>query len=511
MTEKGRRGFVSLVGGGPGAPGLMTLHGRRAIERADVVLYDHLASPALMASLQVEGQERIHVGKTAGAGLHAQNAINALIVQRASRGERVVRLKGGDPCVFGRGGEEAAACRLAGIPFEIVPGVSSVSAAPAYAGIPVTHRETNSGYTVVTGHEREGDATSRVDWEELARGGRSIVVLMGVLQASRWSAALLKGGLSGQTPVAWIQRATTPAQRTVVTTLAQVVVARDEHGIRAPAIAVVGDVVQWRDELAWFENRPLRGQVIATTRAVSDDREAFAPLEDEGAILLHVPLTCQRPLEGALDDALVDRSYTDLVVTSANGVRALSGALERKGLDSRDLAGVPIWAVGPGTARALRRSLGLRADHVPDVHSAAGLLAHAASHGVQGRRFLFPAAAAARRELPEGLLELGATVQEVAAYETVAEPMATARLESALAQGLNWVAIASPSAADALMDALNALGHKPDRLSVGAVGPTTARHARERGLSVRVVAEPHTMVGLAAAIMSTLSTSEEEL
>ena len=244
MGEERPAGFVSLVGGGPGAPGLMTLQGRRAIERADVVLYDHLASPALIASLTVAGQERIHVGKTASAGLHQEKAINDLIVQRALRGERVVRLKGGDPCVFGRGGEEAGACRDAGIAFEIIPGVSSVSAAPAYAGIPVTHRDTNSGYTVVTGHEREDESEHRVDWEELARGGRSIVILMGVLQADRWSAALLGGGMSGETPLAWIERATTPAQRTVVTTLGEAVRARDEHGVRAPAIAIVGDAVR---------------------------------------------------------------------------------------------------------------------------------------------------------------------------------------------------------------------------------------------------------------------------
>jgi len=488
----------------------MTLHGRRAIERADVVLYDHLASPALIASLIVEGQERIHVGKTAGAGLHAQNAINELIVQRASRGERVVRLKGGDPCVFGRGGEEASACREAGIPFEIVPGVSSVSAAPAYAGIPVTHRDTNSGYTVVTGHEREDEDVQRVDWVELARGGRSIVILMGVLQAERWSGALLKGGLAGETPVAWIERATTVRQRTVVTTLAEVVASRDAEGVRAPAIAIVGDAVRWRDELAWYEERPLRGEVVATTRAISDDRGAFESLEDQGAVVLHLPLTCQRHLDNRLAEALADSTFTDLVLTSANGVRALSRALESADRDSRDLANVEIWVVGPGTARALRNSLGLRADHLPALHSAAGLVTHAQRLGVQGRRFLFPAAAAARRELPDGLSELGAQVNEIASYETVAEPTATARLESALAQGLTWVAIASPSAADVLADALEALGHPLDQLSVGAVGPTTAQRARERGLKVRAVAEPHTMDGLAATISSTLSTSLEE-
>lgn len=510
MSENTKAGFVSLVGGGPGAPGLMTLHGRRAIERADVVLYDHLASPALLASLIVAGQERIHVGKTAGAGLHAQKAINALIVQRAGRGERVVRLKGGDPCVFGRGGEEASACREAKIAFEIVPGVSSVSAAPAYAGIPVTHRDTNSGYTVVTGHERDDESVPRVDWGELARAGRSIVILMGVLQAERWSEALLTGGLSGDTPVAWIERATTPKQRTVVTSLAETVAARDAHGVRAPAIAIVGDAVRWRDELAWYEERPFRKEVIATTRSISDDRGAFESLEDQGAVVVHLPLTVQRHLDGRLGEALAETDFSDLILTSANGVRALSRALDTANRDSRDLANVDIWVVGPGTARALRRTLGLRADHIPVTHSAAGLVAHAGELGVQGRRFLFPAAAAARRELPEGLSRLGAQVNQVASYETVAEPTATARLESALVQGLTWVAIASPSAADALADALEALGHDAQDLSVGAVGPTTAERARQRGLKVRAVAQPHTMGGLAAMISWTLSNPPKE-
>jgi uroporphyrinogen III methyltransferase/synthase len=489
----------------------MTLQGRRAIERAHVVLYDHLTSPALLASLHIEGQERIHVGKTAGSGLHLQGKINGLIVERAQLGERVVRLKGGDPCVFGRGGEEAAACRDAHVPYEIIPGVSSVSAAPAYAGIPLTHRDTNSAYTVVTGHERADDAAPRVDWEALAQSGHTLVVLMGVLQAPRWTQALLAGGLPGDTPLAWIERATLPNQRTQVTTLADAVSTRDDHGIRPPAIALVGACVQWRDELAWYESRPLRAQVIATTRAAASDVDAFEALEDSGAVVVHLPLTTQRPLDGALALELGRRECTDLVLTSANGVRALARGLEAAGLDTRDLAGVTTWAVGPGTARALRQQLGLGADHVADPHSAGGLVQRAGQEGVEGRTFLFPAAKAARRELLEGLEALGAVVRQIPSYETVGAPHAAARLQSALAQGLTWIAIASPSAADALADALDTLGLPSDHLSVGAVGPTTARRATERGLRVRAVADPHTMEGLASAIALDLLNPDEEV
>ncbi|MEE2780064.1 MAG: uroporphyrinogen-III C-methyltransferase, partial [Myxococcota bacterium] len=260
-------GFVSLVGAGPGDPGLLTIRGRKAIERADVVLYDRLASAALLAAVPVQGQERIHVGKTAAPGASAQEDINRLMVKRANQGARVVRLKGGDPFLFGRGGEEATACVDAGVPFEIIPGVSSITAVPAYAGIPVTHRDDTSTLVVATGHERAGSAGDRVPWMQLGGAGGTMVVLMGVLQLKRWTAELMAGGLSADTPVALVRWGSTPRQETLVSTLSAVSERAEEDGVRPPVVAIVGDVVRRREALAWFDKRPLFGAVVGVTRS----------------------------------------------------------------------------------------------------------------------------------------------------------------------------------------------------------------------------------------------------
>ncbi len=496
-------GFVSLIGAGPGDPGLITVRGRRAIERADVVLYDYLASPALLASVDVPGQERICVGKRARRHRLSQDGINQLVVKRALAGDRVARLKGGDPFVYGRGAEEAEACAAVGVPFEIVPGVSSSVAAAAYAGIPVTHRDAASCFTVVTGHERADAETMRVDFAELARTGGTLVVLMGVVQVGRWSSGLMAGGLAPDTPVALVRWGTTPRQRTRITTLGDVAEVVADEELRPPLIAVVGEVVRWHDRgLSWFEPRPLAGHVVGVTRPRPRDIEAFQALEDLGAHVVPVPLTRQEPVEDGrpLVDAVAQGGYTDLVFTSANGVKAFARALQAAGRDVRSLHGVRTWAVGPGTARAMRKVLALAADMVPERATGEGLVALAAEEQVGGRTFLFPAAEAAREVVPRGLRQLGATVLQVAAYRTIADPLAAARLESALEQGLSLVTVAAPSACDALMDALSSLGEPPDRIPVATIGPTTDAHARARGLTVAVTAETHTMAGLAEAI-----------
>ena len=496
-------GFVSLIGAGPGDPGLITVRGRRAIERADVVLYDYLASPALLASVDVPGQERICVGKRATRHRLSQDAINRLLVKRALGGERVARLKGGDPFVFGRGAEEAEACAAAGVNFEIVPGVSSSVAAPAYAGIPVTHRDAASCFTVVTGHER-GDATGlRVDFADLARTGGTVVVLMGVIQVERWSGGLLDGGLGPETPVALIRSATTPRQRTLITTLGAVASVVEEQQLRPPVVAVVGDVVEWRTRgLGWFEPRPLAGHVIGLTRPSPLDVAAFQGLEDLGAHVVSVPLTRQAPVDEGrrLVEAVTAGGFSDLVFTSANGVRAFAAALEAAARDVRSLHSVRTWAVGPGTARAMRSVLALSADQVPKRATGEGLVELAAQIGIAGRIFLFPAAEGAREVVPNGLEALGATVLQIACYRTLADPLAAARLESALEQGLSLVTVAAPTACDALVEALGALGEPRDRVPVATIGPTTDAHARACGLTVAVTAETHTMAGLAAAI-----------
>ena len=495
-------GRVSLVGAGPGASGLFTLAGRRALERADVVLYDHLASSALLTSVTVEGQERIHVGKRAEKGFAAQNDINDLMLRRAEAGQWVVRLKGGDPFIFGRGGEEAQVCAQAGIDFEVIPGVSAVNAALAAAGIPLTHRELASSFTVVTGHEREEREREALDWRALAKTRGTLVVLMGVRYVTRWTQELIAGGMCKDTPVAFIRWGTTPRQETLVGSLSTIASQVLEEGFEAPAIAVLGEVVHLRDELTWFERRPLFGQVVALTRSASKDTQDFEPLEDLGATVLHVPLTHQVPIEGGgeLVEALKAARFNELIVTSANGVKALDSALERAGKDARDLKGVRTWCVGPATARALRRIIGVRADEIPAEASAAGLVAHAGRLGVAGQHFLYPAAAAARRELSEGLTALGATIDEIASYETKSLPSGPTNLQSALEMGLSLVALASPSAVRAFAKAMDSLGVERDAVHVAAIGPTTSQAAQAAGLCVRVEAETHTMPGLAAAI-----------
>ncbi len=516
MAEGAGRGFVSFVGAGPGDPGLMTLRGRRAIERADVVLYDRLASPALLASVDVPGQERIHVGKTAGGGLSQQARINGLLVKRALGGARVVRLKGGDPLIFGRGAEEVEACVEALVPFEIVPGVSSISAVPSFAGVPLTHRDAASHFTVVTGHERDpsdggrgsgGAGADRVDWEALGAIGGTLVVLMGVLEAERWASALMRGGRAPHTPVAAIRWGTTSRQKTLVTTLERLSADLTAAAFRPPAVVVVGEVVAYRDTLAWFETRPLMGEVVGVTRSGRADVDEFDALESLGAAVVHVPLTRQAPVDGGrpLAEAVRAGGFTDLVLTSQNGVHALAAALVASGRDVRTLAGVTTWAVGPATAGTMREVLALGADLVADPATGADLVALAARVGVRGRRFLFPAAQAARDVVPGGLRALGADVQQVAAYVTEADPMAGPRLESAMEQGLSLIAVASPSAVDALYDALAATGRDVRAIPVAAIGPTTAEHALARGFDVAVTAETHTMAGLAAAVSQRLS------
>lgn len=512
-SSGGAPGFVSLVGAGPGDPGLITVRGRRALEEAEVILYDHLASPALLSAIPPGAeragrlQERIHVGKADGVDFSSQEDIIRLMLKRARAGQRVVRLKGGDPFIFGRGAEEIEALVEASVPFEVIPGVSSAHAAPALAGIPLTHRDWASSYTVVTGHERS-DGAGRVDWRALAATPGTLVVLMGVRTAPVWTCALIAHGRSPDTPVAFVRWGTLPRQEVVTTTLGEAATTVATARLRSPAVAVVGEVVRLRETLKSVENQPLFGHVIGLGRDV-DDEASFRELERLGATLRNLPLTRKTWLEAGLDAVAAllraEGAFTDLVFTSANGVSAFRLALERAGLDLRALAGVSTWAVGPRTEAAMWERLGLRADHVPDRATAEGLVSHARALVGSGldlgpRRFLFPSSARARRVLPDGLRSLGATVLEHAVYDTVPEPSATANLISALDEGLTLITVASPSAVAALAEALD-LGQIPrDQVPLAAIGPTTADAARAAGMRVAVTPDTFNLAALSAAI-----------
>lgn len=507
-------GFVSLIGAGPGDPGLITVRGRAALMRADVVLYDHLASPALLAAFDRPDQERIHVGKAEGVAFSPQEEITALLVKRALAGQRVARLKGGDPFVFGRGAEEIEALASAGIDFEVIPGVSSVYAAPALAGIPLTHRDHASSFTVVTGHERADAEDGRVDWQAVAAVHGTLVILMGVRTVKRWSQALIDAGRPATTPVAFVRWGSLPRQQVLVTTLGEAADDVAKTQLRSPAVAVVGEVVSLRPTLMSVERQPLFGQVIGLTRE-DDDTATFAELERLGAALTHVPLLRIAPVDigvEALAQLLLamrrgEEIFTDLFFTSANGVDAFRLALTRAGLDTRALAHLMTWAVGPQTAVAMWERLGLNADQVPPRATADGVLAHLDTLGLDTttRRGLFPSSARARRVLPDGLAARGFRLTEVSVYDTHPEPSAPARLLSALEEGLTLLVLASPSAVDSLVSALDTTAIPRARIQVAAIGPTTAEAARQAGLEVAVVPPTFSLSALADALVVTLA------
>jgi uroporphyrinogen III methyltransferase/synthase len=381
---------VYLVGAGPGDPGLLTYRGAMLLRRADVVVYDRLASPFLL-SLAPDGAELVSAGKAPGQVDLTQDEINAVLLDRGRTAECVVRLKGGDPFVFGRGGEEAEALAAAGIPFEVVPGITSAIAAAAYAGIPVTHRGVSTHFTVVTGHEDPAKDRTDVDWAALARAGGTLVILMGAGRIGEIARRLVEGGRSPDTPVAAVRNGTRPDQTTIRATLATVA----DAGIRAPSAIVVGDVAAL--DLAWFERRPLFGRTVVVTRAREQASVLSARLEDLGAEVLELPAIEIAPLEFTVPDL---SGFGWLVFTSANGVRAFfDDGLTPAGLDARALAGLRIAVIGPGTDRALARH-GLRADLVPERFVAESLLEGFPDPTTPGERVLLARADVARDVLP---------------------------------------------------------------------------------------------------------------
>ncbi len=495
-----RRGRVTLVGAGPGDPGLITLRGVEALRQAEVVVYDYLASPELLRHVPVAA-ERIYVGKKAGAHTMAQEEIGALLVGLGQEGKRVVRLKGGDPFVFGRGGEEAAALAEAGIPFEVVPGVTSAIAVPAYAGIPVTHRGVASSLAVVTGHEDPTKAESAIDWQALA-GVDTVVFLMGAGNLPRIAAELVARGKPAATPAAVIQWGTLGSQRTVAGTLADIAARAGDAGLSSPAVTVVGGVVALREGLRWFDRRPLSGLRVLVTRT----RDQASKLAEGLRALGAEPVECATIETAEPDDwAPLDRAiaaiggYQWVVFTSANGVEAFFRRLARAGRDARALAGARLAAIGPATAEALAAH-GLTADLVPGEYVAEAL--SEALGDVGGLRMLLPRADIARPALAEQLRAAGALVDEAVAYRTVAPAGLETTLRQAL-DGADVVTFTSSSTARHLVAALTP-GEAARALAgvaVACIGPVTADTVRELGLTPAVVAEEYTVDGLLKALV----------
>ena len=505
-------GKVHIVGAGPGDPGLLTLRGQACLAAADVVVHDHLVPLRLLAHARA-GAELIGVGNPHGDPVRlSQAAIAALLIERARAGRTVVRLKNGDPMLFGRGGEESRALADAGVPFEVVPGVTSALAVPAYAGIPATHRDHASLLTIATGHQACGDGPPDLPWDALVRQRGTLVFLMAVRQLESILHALVAHGLPVDTPAAIIQHGTTARQRTVTATVGMLAERARAAGIASPAVLVVGAVVGVRDGLAWFEERPLFGRRIVVTRPRAQ-AQAFADLlEAEGAEVVCFPTIALAPPEvaGALDRAVAaSGGYDWIVFTSPNGVRAFLERFAAQARDLRELAGVRLAAIGPETAAELGRHL-LKAAVVPEEYRAEGLLAALGDDDVRGRRILLPRAAGARTILPETLTARGAHVDEVVAYRAVPPPDAdVAGMRAALASGsIDAVTFTSSSTVRnfmALVGPDDVARHVTNgRPTIACIGPVTAETARECGLGVAVMPAHYTVPALAAALIAHL-------
>jgi len=494
-----RPGVVYLVGAGPGDPGLMTARSLELIAAADVVFYDRLIPPGALDGARADA-ELVYVGKQPGVPSVPQAEIGARLVEAARAGRSVVRLKGGDPFVFGRGGEEGEALREAGVEFEVVPGVTAGVAATAYAGIPVTHRDDASAVAFVTGHEDPEKAETALDWEALAAFPGTLVFYMGVKRLAENAAALIAAGRDAEQPAAAIERGTWPEQRTVNATLGTIAAAVEREEVGAPALIVVGPVAARRERLAWLERRPLHGRRVVVTRARAQASGLAATLRELGAEVVELPaIRIEARLETAEVAAAVERigEYALVCLTSPNGVRLLFEALGAAGRDARALAGATVAAIGPGTARALAER-GIVADVVPERFVAEALVEALEGVEIEGRRVLVARAAEAREVLPEALRERGAEVDVVALYETVRERPDEAAV--AAAQTADYVTFTSSSTVTNLTEALG--DRFPAAARVVSIGPVTSETARAAGLRVDVEAERHDVGGLLQALLA---------
>ena len=501
MTE----GKVFLVGAGPGDTGLITVRGKQLIDSADAVVYDALANSALLppGARETGRPELYYVGKRGGSkDSVTQDEINALLIKLAREGKRIVRLKGGDPFVFGRGSEEAQALNDASVTFEVIPGVTAGIAAAAYAGIPVTHRTLSTSVTFVTGHEDPAKPDTQTNWSALAKAGGTIVLYMGVKTLSGISEALIKGGMPGEIPAAAIQWATHPRQRTVVATLETIAAKAEEQNITAPVITVIGWSVVLRDELNWFEQRPLFGKRIVVTRATQQAPILSEKLRELGADAIEMPATQIARLDlGPLRNS-IDRigDYDWLIFTSQNAVAIFWEQLLGRGKDSRALAGLKIAAVGPATAGALLEH-GITVDVIPQRFVAEGLLEIMRERDdVSGSKVLYITAEGARDVLPSGLREIGAELAIIEAYRTIPDGEGAATLARAIEAGK--VDLATFTSASAVRGYIDAVGEDLAlKVPAASIGPQTSDALREAGIEVEAEAEESTIDGLVSAVL----------
>jgi uroporphyrinogen III methyltransferase / synthase len=523
-------GIVHLVGAGPGDPGLLTVKGAKLLEAAEVVVYDALANPALLG--YCPNATAIYVGKRAAEHSMSQDEINALLVRTALEGKRVVRLKGGDPFVFGRGGEECEALAAAGVPFEVVPGITAAIAAPAYAGIPVTHRDFNSSFSLITGHEKEDEyrdpaaqqrgvaaGSSDIDWPSVAKLP-CVAFYMGVKALPRICAKLIEHGKDPSTPAATIERGTTPRQRTVVGTLVDLAQKVADAKIGAPAITIIGRVVEMRKTIGWFENRPLFGQTIVVTRTRQQASDLSHRLEELGAEVIEAPtIELCPPADWKNVDAALKQlrgtstleprrpAFDWVIFTSANGVSHAKRRLLAIGLDARAFRGARIATVGRATAEAVRQEMCLNVDLCPEQFVAEALAdALAAQNAVAGKNFLLLRAEIARPVLRERLLQDGAAdVSDIAVYETRPVTALPAHLtESLAAKRVRCITFTSSSTARNFFQLISAdRGSLLEGVRIASIGPITSETLRELGAPPTIEAKQSDIESLVQAICAT--------
>lgn len=498
-------GKVYLVGAGPGDPGLLTLKGQRLIGEADVIIYDALVSQRLLNFAKPDS-EKIFVGKRGGKASASQKEIESLLLQRAKEGKTVVRLKGGDPFTFGRGGEEALMLAEHKIDWEVVPGVTSAIAAPAYAGIPLTQRTLTSTVSFITGHEDPSKETSSLDWKGIASGKGTLVFLMGISRLSEIIAKLVEQGRPSHTSCAVVMWGTLPCQKTVTGNLSNIILKVKEAGVGSPSIFIVGEVVTLRDQLKWFENSPLFGKRILVTRSREQASVLVETLEKLGADPIEFPSIRIAPVQdwSLVDKALENISKFDwLIFTSVNAVGIFFERLLNQGKDIRDLKGLKIAAIGDMTRKAIEDKF-LKVDLSPSEFVAEALLEAFKKEGsLKGKKFLLPRADQARLVLPEGLKKEGADVTEITLYQTLPDTASGNDLMEEIAdRPLDWVTFTSSSTVKNFVEGLGSHFEKlKGKFKVASIGPITSQTARNMGLKVDIEAKIHTIPGLVEALV----------
>jgi uroporphyrinogen III methyltransferase/synthase len=504
------KGKVYLIGAGPGDIGLLTVKGMRCLQKAETVVYDFHLNAQILNYINHEA-EFIYAGKRGGHHEMTQDLINQALITKAKEGKIVCRLKGGDPFVFGRGGEEAEILAAEGIEFEVIPGISSSIAAPAYAGIPLTHRKYSSSFSVITGNEDITKPESTIDWSKLVAGFDTLVFLMGVKNIENISHKLIEHGKPADTPAAVVRWGTRPDQKTVVGTLADIAAKVKQEILRPPAVMVVGNVVKLRDSLRWYENKPLFGQRVLITRQYTED---YTPLEDLGAEIFEFPtIKTIAPESFASLDAAIDTigSYHWLIFTSTSGLKFFMQRFLVKGLDIRDLKGIKLCAIGTKTEEAMR-NYGLKVDIVPEEFNAEGLVSAIVKfHSTEGQtsgllkglRILLPRADVARDVFPQKVRGLGAVIDTPVAYRTVRPERHGRRLKRFLKEGR--ISVATFTSAATFTNFIEMMGEDAMDLlkpaAIAAIGPVTEQAIVRSGLKVSIIPKEATIKAMVDAVI----------